>query len=127
MPRRRGRRVGYYDLPVGVPLMQCHPHSYGLGLSAIRATAARDGLYDLDLVAGTGVLDKVPDVHGALVASVGALVLVVGCCVEGIAGWRYPGGVHSCLLKWLWAGLRGVPSTCGAIRVVLVYPTLLAR
>ena len=31
--------------------MQCHPHSYGLGLSAIRATAAANGLYDLDLFA----------------------------------------------------------------------------
>jgi hypothetical protein len=29
---------------------------------------------------------------------VGALVVVVGCCVEGIAGWRYPLDVHSCLL-----------------------------
>ena len=31
--------------------MQCHPLSYGLGLSAIRATAAANGLYDLDLFA----------------------------------------------------------------------------
>jgi hypothetical protein len=41
------------------------------------AAAARDGLEDLDLFAGTGVLDKVPDVHDAIVAGVGALVLVV--------------------------------------------------
>jgi len=33
----------------------------------------RNGLEDLDLFAGTGVLDKVPDVDDALVASVGAL------------------------------------------------------
>jgi hypothetical protein len=71
----------------------------------------RDGLDYLDLFAGTGVLDKVPDVDDALVADVGALeagvmrlygVVVilgrwgrVGCCVEGIAGWRYSVLVHS--------------------------------
>jgi len=43
------------------------------GLSAaVRATAARNGLYDLYLVAATGVLDKMPDVDDALVAGVGA-------------------------------------------------------
>jgi hypothetical protein len=39
--------------------------------------AARDGLEDLDLFAGTGVLDNMPDVDDALVAGVGALVLTV--------------------------------------------------
>jgi hypothetical protein len=37
------------------------------------ATAARHGLEDLDLFAGTGVLDKMADVDDALVAGVGAL------------------------------------------------------
>jgi hypothetical protein len=37
------------------------------------AAAARDGLYDLDLFAGTGVFDKVPDVDDAIGAGVGAL------------------------------------------------------
>jgi hypothetical protein len=46
---------------------------YGVGLSAIRATAAWEGLEDLDLSACTGVLDKVPDVDDSLVADVGAL------------------------------------------------------
>jgi hypothetical protein len=40
---------------------------------AIRAAATGNGLDDLDLFAGTGVLDKVPDVDDALVAGVGAL------------------------------------------------------
>ena len=90
----------------------------GVGLSAIRAAAARDGLYDLDLFAGTGVLDKMPDVDDALEAGVGAFVLVVGGRVEGIAGWRYPGGVHSAS-PFLWAGPREIlgglsagPFTC---------------
>jgi hypothetical protein len=40
---------------------------------------------------------------------VGALVLVVmvWCCVEGIAGWRHPLGVHS-VTAFLWAGLLGI-------------------
>jgi hypothetical protein len=36
------------------------------------AAEARYDLYDLDLFAGTGVLDKVPDVDGALGAGAGA-------------------------------------------------------
>jgi hypothetical protein len=38
--------------------------------------AARQYLYDLDLFAGTGVLDKMPDVDDAISAGVRALVLV---------------------------------------------------
>ena len=79
----------------------------GVGLSAIRATAARNGLEDLGLFAGTGVLDKMADVDDALEAGVGAFVLVVGGRVEGIAGWRYPLDVHS-VTAFLWAGLRGI-------------------
>ena len=37
------------------------------------ASPTRHGLEDLDLFASTGVLDKVTDVHDALVAGVGAL------------------------------------------------------
>ena len=50
-----------------------------MGLSALRAAAARYALVldDLCRFAETGVLDKMPDVHGAIVAGVGALVVVV--------------------------------------------------
>jgi hypothetical protein len=47
-----------------------------VGLSALRATAARDGLEDLYLFAGTGVLDKVPDVDDAIGAGVGAIMFL---------------------------------------------------
>ena len=47
----------------------------GVGLPAIRALAAGNCLYDLDLFTSTGVLDKVPDVEDALVAGVGAQLL----------------------------------------------------
>src|SRR5215218_7906977 len=47
--------------------------AYRGGLSTIRAAVAGSGLYDLDLVAGTGVLDKVPHVDEAIGAGVGAL------------------------------------------------------
>jgi hypothetical protein len=47
--------------------------AYRGGLSTIRAAVAGSGLYDLDLVAGTGVLDKVPHVDDAIGAGVGAL------------------------------------------------------
>jgi hypothetical protein len=68
-----------------------------VGLSAIRAATAGDGLYDLDLFAGTGVLDKVPDVDDAIVASVGALqagvvrlygvVVILGGWVRVVPSW----------------------------------------
>jgi hypothetical protein len=44
-----------------------------VGLSAIRAAAARNGVEDLYLFASTGVFDKMPDVDDPLVAGVGAL------------------------------------------------------
>ena len=80
----------------------------GVGLSAIRAAAAWHA-HVLDYLAVEVVLglDNAAKVYPAVHAGVGALVLVVvGCCVEGIASWRYPLDVHSCLLKWLWAGGR---------------------
>jgi hypothetical protein len=87
-----------------------------VGLSAIRASPTRNGVYDLDLFTGTGVLDKVPDVDDAIVAGVG-VILVIGCRVEGIAGWRYALDVHSAS-PFLWAGSRGVGDSCGAIYVL---------
>ena len=89
-----------------VPLLYEGQHRLALwhrsGLSAIRATAAGDGLYDLDLFAGTGVLDKVTDVDDALVAGVGALeagvmrlcgvVMILSRWVRGCARLS---GVHS--------------------------------
>jgi hypothetical protein len=44
-------------------------------LPVTRAAAARHGLYDLDLFAGTGVLDKMADVDDALEAGVRAIVI----------------------------------------------------
>src|SRR5215208_574692 len=80
--------------------------SYGVGLSAIRAAAARHALVldDLAIKVMLG-LDNAAKEHPAVHAGVGALALVavVGYCREGIAGGRYPLDVHSCLLKWLWA------------------------
>src|SRR5215208_8172542 len=83
------------------------------------AAAAGDGLYDLSLFAGTGVLDKVPDVDDAIVAGVGALqasvvrlygvVVILGAWVRVV---RYSHGVN--LLVRL-AGSRGVRGFCGTI------------
>jgi hypothetical protein len=39
--------------------MECHPHSYGLGLSAIRTTAARLHFQTLDFLADGVVEDGV--------------------------------------------------------------------
>jgi hypothetical protein len=43
-----------------------------------RAAATRNGLYDLDLFAGTGVLDKMPDIDDAISAGVGTQPLETG-------------------------------------------------
>jgi transcriptional regulator with XRE-family HTH domain len=40
-------------------------------LAGFRAAPTRHGLYDLDLFAGTGVLDKMADVDDALAAAAG--------------------------------------------------------
>src|SRR5215204_6425961 len=73
MPRWRGRRVGYCDLPVVVPLMQCHPHSYGLGLSAsfASAAAARHHFQTLDFLAHRFVEDSVGEEDQPIRAGVG--------------------------------------------------------
>src|SRR5215210_3009095 len=77
--------------------------------NASRASATEVQGELLRLLAGTGVLDKMPDVDGPTQTSVGGLrlrqleagvvrlygVVVAWCCVEGIAGWRYSVLVHS--------------------------------
>jgi hypothetical protein len=52
--------------------------AYLARLLVIGASAAPTwhGLHDLDLFAGTGVLDKVPDVDDAIVAVVGAIMIL---------------------------------------------------
>ena len=68
---------------------------------AAAAKVEREFFY---LFARLRVEGDLPYRHPAIVAGVGmALILVLGrwvrgCCVEGIDGWRYPLGVHSCLL-----------------------------
>src|SRR5918993_918847 len=54
--------------------MECHPHSYGLGLSAIRAAAARDALVldNLAIKVVLGLEDAAKE-HPAVHAGVGAL------------------------------------------------------
>ena len=64
-----GRRVGYLR-PARRPLMECHPHSYGPGLSAIRAAAAGVGGFSLLVV-----LVYVADEYLAAYACVGAQTL----------------------------------------------------
>jgi hypothetical protein len=56
--------------------MQCHPHSYGLRLSAIRATAAGDAnvLDDLAIKVVLG-LDNAANEHPAVHAGTGAQAL----------------------------------------------------
>ncbi len=83
------------------------------------ATAARNEVDDLYLFAGTGVLDKMPDVDDALYTGVGALEAGVMRLYGGVVipgGWvrvvRYSHGVN--LLVRL-AGSRGVGDSCGAI------------
>ena len=61
----------------------------GVGLSAIRALAARHGLHDLGLFTGTGVLDKMPDKDDARVAGVGAQTLKAR--VVGLYGFVFLG------------------------------------
>src|SRR5215207_1616553 len=88
------------------------------------ASPTRHGLYDLDLFAGTGVLDKVPDVDDAIVAGVGALeagVVRLYSVVVLLGRWVRVGcarlcGVHK---SSLWAGLRGVAAPAEP----LLYPT----
>jgi hypothetical protein len=94
--------------------MECHPHSYGLGLSAICAAAARHALVldDLAIKVVLG-LDNAAKDHPAFHAGVGALeaglVRLYGVVI--VAGLRYSVGVHRG--SSLWAGLRGVAAPAG--------------
>jgi hypothetical protein len=96
---------------------------------AIRAAAAGNGLYDLDLFAATGVLDKVPDVDHAIGAGVRALqagvmrlygiVAILGRWVRGCARLC---GVHEGSSSW--AGSREMGGLRGAIlRACALYST----
>ena len=71
--------------------MECYPLSYELGL--IRASAARQRLDPLYVFARLLINGCIPEVDVPVQARV-RVVLVVGCCVEGIAGWRYSVLVH---------------------------------
>jgi hypothetical protein len=114
-----GWRVGSYDLPVVVPLMRCHPLSYGLGLSAIRAAAASNGLDDLDLFA-VFADNEMTDEDGAIGAGVGAFkagVMRLYGVAAILSGWVRVGcarlcGGHEDAPSW--SGLRGAAHTCGA-------------
>jgi hypothetical protein len=76
-------------LPLAAASLVVPAWAIGVGLLANRAAAAGNGLYDLDLFAGTGVLDKVPDVDNAIGAGVGTLeagvVRLYGVVILG--GW----------------------------------------
>src|SRR5215211_2658045 len=76
------------------------------------AAAARQYLYDLDLFAGTGVLDKMPDVDDAISAGVRAQALEAG------AVRLY--GVVVVLGRWVRAGCARL--LCGHWRLTLLWP-----
>ena len=71
--------------------MECHFHSYGLGLSAIRAAAARHHFQTLDFLAHGFVEDGVGQEDQPVGAGVGVVVLT------SFAGAEYARlcGVHS--------------------------------
>src|SRR5215207_11172038 len=90
--------------------MQCHPYSYGLGLSAIRAAAARHHVQTLDLLAHGFVEDGVGKEDQPVGAGVGVVVLTSFAWAE----YARLFGVHS-VTAFLWAGLRGVPAPAGPL------------
>src|SRR5215204_3046816 len=98
------RPIGWNVRPGGV-LSGGSYISYRVGLSAIRAAAARHGLYALDLIADGLVEDSVGQEDQPVRAGVGVSVLA------SFAGAEYARlfGVHS-LWSFLWAGLRSAPT-----------------
>jgi hypothetical protein len=102
--------------------MECHPHSYGLGLSAIRATTADVGGFSL-LAVLVYVADENPPVYAGTQTLQASVVCLYGVVVI-VSGWVRVGcarlcGVHSSVPTFLWAGLRGVLPPAGP----LLYPT----
>src|SRR5215211_441104 len=95
--------------------MECHPLSYGLGLSAIRAAAAGHHFQTLDFLAHGFVEDGVGQEDQPVGAGVGVVILT------GFPWTEYARlfGVHSSVPTFLWTGLRGVPSPAGPF----LYPT----
>jgi hypothetical protein len=103
--------------------MECHPHSYGLGLSAIRAAAARHAnvLDDLAIKVVLG-LDNAAKEHPAVHAGVGALeagVVRLYSVVVILSGWVRLGcarlcGVHS-VSPFSVGQVPGSGCSCGAI------------
>ena len=99
-----------------------------MGLSAIRATAARHALVldDLAIKVVLG-LDNAAKEHPAVHAGVGALeagVVSLYGVVVILSGWVRVGcarlcGVYSSVPTFLWAGLRGVRPPAGPF----LYPT----
>jgi hypothetical protein len=93
-------------------------------LRAIRAAAARHALVEDDFAIKVVLgLDNAAKEHPAVYAGVGALeagVVRLYSVVVLFGGWVRVGcarlsSVHSSVPTFLWAGLRGVSSTCGAI------------
>jgi hypothetical protein len=70
-PFLRAGSQGTSATPAGPLLVVMGANRPRPGLLSVRTTAAGNGLYDFDLFAGTGVLDKVPDVDEAIGTGVG--------------------------------------------------------
>jgi len=77
----------------------------GPELSLVRAPGAEVERLLESLLTRLQVEDLYLHTHPAVVAGVGVIILIIGCCVEGIAGWRYSVLVHS-YSSSLWAGLH---------------------
>src|SRR5688500_9091532 len=105
--------------------MRCHPLSYGLGLSAIRAAAAGHAnvLDDLAIKVVPG-LDNAAKEHPAVHAGVGAQAVETGVvCLYGVVvilsrwvdvGCARLSSVHS-FSSSLWAGSRGALTPAGPL------------
>jgi hypothetical protein len=78
------------------------------------ATAAAEvGGVLFRLLASLGINRDLAYRYPAVVAGVGVvLAVMVSCCREGIAGWRYDVIVHS-FSSSLWAGSRGALTPAG--------------
>src|SRR5215203_6589143 len=100
--------------------MECHPHSYGLGLSAIRAAAARHALVldDLAIKVVLG-LDNAAKEHPAVHAGVGALeagVVHLYGVVVILGGWVRGWCARLCGVHWGPFPLGQVPGSGRLLR-----------